>query len=215
MFNFFVSAAKKNPLLGVVVLGAGASSRMGRPKLLLPWRGSTVIGHLISQWRELGAAQIAVVLRPDDSALTVALDRLHFSTRDRIENPQPERGMFSSILCAANWTGWQPEVSHWAIVLGDQPHLRSETLRELLEFSAHNADAICQPEFGGRAGHPVILPRAVFGSLTRSGAANLKDFLKLSSSPRVLCSVADVGLSLDMDTPADYKRLVVSNESHE
>ena len=48
-----MSTAKKNPL-GVVILGAGASARMGEPKLLLPWRGTTVIGHLISQWRELG-----------------------------------------------------------------------------------------------------------------------------------------------------------------
>ena len=42
--------------LGVVILGAGASSRMGRPKLLLPWRDTTVIGQIIRQWRELGAA---------------------------------------------------------------------------------------------------------------------------------------------------------------
>ena len=201
--------------LGVVILGAGASSRMGRPKLLLPWRGTTVIGHLLSQWRKVGAAQIAVVLRPDDAALAEELDRLSFSKSDRIENPQPERGMFSSIVCAADWPGWRKEISSWAIVLGDQPHLRSETLRQFLEFSAQNADAICQPEFGGRTGHPVMLPRAVFGSLKRSGAANLKDFLKHSSAPRVLCSVADPGVSLDMDTPTDYKRLVVSNESHE
>jgi|ERR1019366_3733803 molybdenum cofactor cytidylyltransferase len=201
--------------LAVLLLGAGASSRMGRPKLLLPWRGTTIIGHLLSQWREVGAAQIAVVLRPDDAALMAELDRLNFSKSDRIENPQPERGMFSSIVCAANWQGWQKDISSWAIVLGDQPHLRSESLRQLVKFAAQNANSICQPQFGGRAGHPVILPRAVFGSLTRSGAANLKDFLKLSSSPRVLCSVADRGVSLDMDTPTDYKRLVVSNESHE
>ena len=93
--------------LGVVILGAGASSRMGRPKLLLPWRGTTVIGAILRQWRELGAAQIAVVLRPGDAPLAAELDRLDFPRADRIENPQPERGMFSSIVCAANWPGWQ------------------------------------------------------------------------------------------------------------
>ena len=201
--------------LGVVILGAGASSRMGRPKLLLPWRGTTVIGHLLSQWREIGAAQIAVVLRPDDAALAAKLDRLNFSKSDRVENPQPERGMFSSIVCGVNWNGWSKEISRWAIVLGDQPHLRSQTLRQLLEFSAQNQDAVCQPAFGGRTGHPVILPRAAFDSLKNSGAASLKDFLKLSPLPRVQCPVADARLSLDMDTPTDYKRLVVSNESHE
>jgi molybdenum cofactor cytidylyltransferase len=201
-----MSAVRKNPF-GVVILGAGASSRMGKPKLLLPWRDSTVIGHLLSQWQELGAAQIAVVLRANDVALAAELDRLDFSKSDRIENPQPERGMFSSIVCAANWHGWQREISSWALVLGDQPHLHSETLRQLLEFSAQNTEAICQPAFGSRTGHPVILPRPAFGELKSSGAATLKDFLKLTALPRVQCSVVDPGLSLDMDTPEDYKRL--------
>ncbi|HZL79132.1 MAG TPA: nucleotidyltransferase family protein [Candidatus Limnocylindrales bacterium] len=201
-----MSAAKKFPL-GVVILGAGASARMGKPKLLLPWRNSTVIGHLLSQWQEVGAAQIAVVLRANDAAFAAELDRLDFSKQDRIENPQPERGMFSSIVCAANWNGWRKEISSWAIVLGDQPHLRSETLRQLLEFSAQNKEAICQPEFGRRTGHPVILPRRALVALKNPGAATLKDFLKLTTLPRVQCSVADPGLSLDMDTPEDYKRL--------
>ena len=203
--------ATKNPRFGVVILGAGASSRMGKPKLLLPWRSSTVIGHLISQWQELGAMQIAVVLRAKDVALTAELDRLNFSKSGRIENPQPERGMFSSIVCAADWDGWRQEISSWAVVLGDQPHLRSETLRQLLAFSALNVAAICQPTFDGHTRHPVILPRPVFEELKHSGVATLKDYLKLSARSHVQCPVADAGLSLDMDTPEDYKRLVISN----
>ena len=108
--------------LGVVILGAGASSRMGRPKLLLPWKDTTVIGHILRQWRELGARQIAVVHRPDDAPLAAELDRLGVPAHDRIENPTPELGMFSSIVCAANWSGWRTEISSWAIALGDQPH---------------------------------------------------------------------------------------------
>src|SRR5208283_4064841 len=78
---------------GVVILGAGASSRMGQPKLLLPWRDTTVLGAILRQWRELGAAQIAVVHRPNDAPLAAELGRLDFPAHDRIENPQPERGM--------------------------------------------------------------------------------------------------------------------------
>jgi molybdenum cofactor cytidylyltransferase len=203
--------AAKNPRLGIVILGAGASSRMGQPKLLLPWRGTTVIGHLISQWQQLGAAQIAVVMRAHDAAFAGELNRLNFSKSERIENPQPERGMFSSIVCAASWTGWRPEISSWAVVLGDQPHLRSETLRELLVFSARHPEAICQPTFEGHARHPVILPCPAFEELKHSGAATLKDFLKLSPQSHVQCPVADAGLSLDMDRPEDYRQLVNSN----
>ena len=197
--------------LGVIILGAGASTRMGRPKLLLPWRDTTVIGHLLAQWREIGAGQIAVVLRANDPALAAELDRLDFPKHDRIENPQPERGMFSSVVCAADWSGWRKEISNWTIVLGDQPHLRLETLRQVLDTAVQNQKAICQPVFGGRTRHPVILPQSTFAELSNTGAATLKDFLKLAKAPRVQCSVADDGLSLDMDTPEDYKRLSASH----
>ena len=197
--------------IGVIILGAGASSRMGRPKLLLPWGKTSVIGHLVGQWQTLGAGQITVVHRPDDAPFAAELNRLNFPVRDRIENPQPERGMFSSIVCAANWSGWKKEISSWAVVLGDQPHLRLETLRQLLDFHTHNLQMICQPMAGGRTGHPVILPRTAFDGLKNSTAMTLKDFLNLVRLPRVQCLVNDSGLSLDMDTPEDYNRLTISH----
>jgi molybdenum cofactor cytidylyltransferase len=202
-----VSAAGKGPSLGVIILGAGASSRMGRPKLLLPWCGSTVIGHILRQWRELGAAQIAIVHRPNDSALFAELDRLDHPRADRIENPQPELGMFGSVICAANWPGWRREISSRAIALGDQPHLRIETLRELLEFHAAHSAAICQPQFGDHGRHPVILPRSAFWQLRNTPAGTLKDFLTIVACPRVLCLADDSGLAQDLDTPEDYERI--------
>ena len=206
-----MSAIKNQPAIGVIILGAGASSRMGRPKLLLPWRNSTVIGAILRQWRELGAGQIAVVHRPSDTALFADLDRLDHPRADRIENPKPELGMFSSIVCAANWPGWKREIASWAIALGDQPHLNPDTLRQLLAFHSAHAGAICQPEFDGHTRHPVILPRAAFALLKGSRAATLKDFLKQIPVSRVQCAVTDAGLALDMDTPEDYKQLKVSN----
>jgi len=198
----------KNPSpLGVLILAAGASSRMGRPKLLLPWQDTTVVGHIIRQWQELGASQIVVVHRPNDMPLLTELDSLNFPAQGRVENPQPEGGMFSSILCAAGWNGWKEGIQSHAIVLGDQPHLRLDLLRSLLGFHALHRDAICQPLFDGRERHPVILPRNVFDALKYSGAATLKDFLKLISCRAVQYPVEDAGLALDMDTPEDYKRL--------
>jgi molybdenum cofactor cytidylyltransferase len=206
--------------MGVVILGAGASSRMGRPKLLLPWGDTTVIGQILRQWRELGAAQIAVVHRPSDTALVetlkreelkwskaVTLQRFNASTHC-IVNPQSGKGMFSSVVCAARWRGWRKDISSWAIVLGDQPHLQMDTLRVLLDRAAQNADAICQPVFNGHTGHPVILPRSVFAELPHSGAETLKEFLKPFSGGCVQCPVEDAGLLLDLDRPEDYDKAV-------
>jgi molybdenum cofactor cytidylyltransferase len=201
------SKFKPAPALGVIILGAGASSRMGRPKLLLPWQDTTVVGQIIATWRELGAAQVVVVMRPADALLAAELDRLELSVANRIENPAPERGMFSSLLCAAQWHGWQKGIARWAVALGDQPHLPSPDLRRLLALQAQNPHCFGQPAVGGRTGHPVILPSPAFDELKRTGATTFKEFLKLAAIPRVQLEMAHPGVLLDLDTPEDYIRL--------
>ena len=89
--------------------------------------------------------------------------------------------------------------------------MRLETLRALLEFSVQKPDAICQPSFNGHAGHPVILPSGVFTELKHSRADTLKDFLKPFAGRCVQCPVADAGLLLDLDRPADYEKAVKSH----
>jgi Uncharacterized MobA-related protein len=177
---------------------------MGQPKLLLPWGKTSILGHLIGQWTLLGAKQIAVVRSSDDEALNAELNRLNFPERSRIVNPLPERGMFSSIQCAAGWRGWEPILTHWAIVLGDQPHLSLETLRTIIDFSAANPDKVCQPRKHGHRYHPVVLPKKVFEQIRSSTAANLKEFL--ASCETAYCQMADSGLELDIDRPEDYQK---------
>jgi molybdenum cofactor cytidylyltransferase len=195
--------------VGVVILAAGRSARMGKPKLLLPWGGTSVLGHLFEQWQALGARQIAVVCAPTDRALQAELDRLGFSAENRVYNPAPQRGMFSSIQCAAQWPGWQVGLTHWAIVLGDQPHLQPQTLRQVLDFSATHPAKVCQPARRGHGRHPVLLPRSVFRQLAGSKARTLKG--SLSARPRrvALCELDDPGLDLDIDRPEDYEQAVL------
>jgi len=191
---------------GVVILAAGASSRMGQPKLLLPWGGTSVLGHLIGQWQALRAGQIAAVWAIGDLAVNAELDRLDFPRVNRVVNPTPERGMFSSIQCAARWDGWNAELTHWAIVLGDQPHLRPDTLRALLDFAGAQSNQVCQPSRRGRPRHPVVVPKTIFVELRDSRAATLKEFLQALSSGAALCELDDPGLDFDVDTPADYEQ---------
>jgi len=191
---------------GVAILAAGASRRMGRPKLLLPWGQTSVLGYLLQKWNQLGAAQIAVVCAADAQPIAAEMDRLNFSSANRIMNPAPEAGMFSSIQCAANWAGWQPELTHWLITLGDQPHLSTTTLRTLLEFGARNPNKICQPMRAERRKHPVLFPKRFFHELKNSNARDLKIFLLEQAVNLSGFESNDAGLDLDMDTPADYEQ---------
>jgi molybdenum cofactor cytidylyltransferase len=190
----------------VIILAAGRSARMGKPKLLLPWGETSVLGHLIEEWRALHAKQIAVVCAPVDQAIQAELDRLGFEEKNQVINPAPERGMFSSIQCAAQWPGWQAALTHWAIVLGDQPHLQRQTLRQVLDFSAAQPGSVCQPSRHGHGRHPVLLPQAVFRQVAGSTAATLKEFLGVRPRPVALCELNDPGLDLDIDRPEDYRK---------
>jgi len=192
--------------LGVVVLGAGRSVRMGRPKLLLRWGKTSVIGHLLKLWKSLGARQIAVVGPAGARFLEAELDRLGVSAADRIWNPNPSRGMFSSIQCAARWNGWKDGLTHWAIVLGDQPHVRRKTLRRVLDFGAAHPRSICLPRQGGHRRHPVLLPKGTFRQLGNSAAQNLKSILDHPTSIVRCCELEDPALALDIDRPEDYRK---------
>ena len=201
-------SAKRIFSIGVIILAAGRSARMGQPKLLLPWGGSSVLGHLIAEWEALRARQIAVVHAPGNQFIQAELDRLGFPARGRIINRNPERGMFSSIQCAAEWAGWREGLTHWAIVLGDQPHLQRQTLQQVLSFSSARPAKVCQPSRHGHGRHPVVVPEAVFRRIAGSTAATLKQFLAVKPAPVVLCELDDPGLDLDIDRPADYEKAV-------
>jgi molybdenum cofactor cytidylyltransferase len=194
--------------VGVVILAAGRSARMGKPKLLLPWDDTSVLGHLVRQWQALGASQIALVFAPHDHAIQAELDRLAFPAPNRIANPDPLRGMFSSIQCAAQWPGWQPHLTHWAIVLGDQPHLQRRTLRLMLAAAAAHPGKIWQPSSRGHGRHPVLLPKARFRKLATSTAPTLKEFLDSRPRQLALCEVDDPGIEVDIDRPGDYEQAV-------
>jgi molybdenum cofactor cytidylyltransferase len=186
---------------GVVILGGGRSSRMGQPKLLLSWGRISVVVSLVQQWRETGASQMSVVRAAPDLDLERACGDVPC-----IINPAPERGMFSSIRCAAQWPNWDPTLDHWVIALGDQPHLRDTTLRQLVELAREYPNDVCQPARGGRARHPVVLPKSAFHRLRTTTANDLKEFLSSTSEPRRTIEIDDPGLDVDIDTPEDYER---------
>jgi len=175
---------------------------MGRPKLLLPWGSTTVLGQILQQWHEMSARQIGVVCAPGEASKVAELERSAIAGTHLITNQNAASGMFSSIRSAACWQGWRTDLTHWAIVLGDQPHLKLTTLRQLVDLATQHDDAVCQPQYQGRFAHPVVLPKHIFFQLAETRHETLKEFLQ---EQRVVgCPCDDAGLALDIDSPPDY-----------
>ena len=174
--------------------------------MLLPWPGGKVIGRCVCLWSWLKTAQLTVVCDACNRGVLAELDRLGLSPANRIVNPQPETGMFGSIQCAARWSGWSSDLTHWVVALGDQPHLREESLRSLLSAVPEAPDCVWQPAFRGHARHPVVLPFAVFRELANAESATFKEFLETRSNLRRQIEMDDPGLDLDLDTPEDYEK---------
>jgi molybdenum cofactor cytidylyltransferase len=193
--------------VGTIILAAGASRRMGLPKLLLPWGETSVLGHLLQRWNRLAVSQITVVHAAGAKPLIDELDRLRFSEANRIANSTPDHGMFSSIQSAANWMGWHPNLTHWIVTLGDQPQLKDATLQSLLNFGTRNPDKICQPMRQERRKHPVLLPKRLFRELAKTRAGDLKMFLLEYARDLSGFQSDDAGLDFDLDTPEDYERV--------
>jgi CTP:molybdopterin cytidylyltransferase MocA len=139
-----------------------------------------------------------------DGALHGELDRRKHPKEHRIDNSEADRGMFTSIRLAAGWVGWVPSLTHWAVVLGDQPHLALATLSALIE-AAMKCNHICQPAYRGHAHHPVILPRNDFLALSTTPHQTLKEVLLSRASSVRLVEVADPAVEFDIDTPEDYR----------
>ena len=191
---------------GVVILAAGASTRMGICKLLLPWGEKTILAHLLNQWRSVGVAQIAPVIDPSNQLLQEALAHAGFSPSDWIENASPQLGMFSSLQEASRWTGWLSTLTHWIISLGDQPHIRISTLRLLLDAARENPTRICQPVLNGHTAHPIILPASNFRELAHHDVPDLRTYIRRREAFRLRVPVEDAGVSGDLDTSEDYRR---------
>jgi molybdenum cofactor cytidylyltransferase len=179
---------------------------MGTCKLLLPWGKKTVLAHLFDQWRRMGVAQVAPVIDASNELLKNVLVNARFSSSQWIENPFPERGMFSSLQEASRWSGWRSGLTHWVIVLGDQPQIKIFVLRLLLKTARQNPTRICQPVFNGRAGHPIIIPADQFLALAKSDDPDFRAFVRQHEDLRLRIPVDDAAVTSDLDTPSDYAR---------
>ncbi|MEM7157677.1 MAG: NTP transferase domain-containing protein [Myxococcota bacterium] len=138
--------------LAAVVLAAGASTRMGRPKALLRWRGRPFVLHAIELARVAGAKTIVVV----EGAVPLPDDALGGSTRAR--NEAWAEGPLGSLQCGLRAaTAAQPGASVMVLTV-DRPHIDPGTVTALAAACEADPQAVWQPRHGERRGHPIVYP---------------------------------------------------------
>ena len=191
-------------MIPAIVLAAGASSRMGRPKALLRIDGVTFVRRVLETLRAGGIGRAVVVVRP--GAAEIAAEVAAAGAGPTIENPEPERGQLSSLLAGLNAVDGAG-VEGVLVTLVDVPLVSAATVAALLERSRTSPAPILRAVHQGRHGHPVVFMRAVFDALRQADpSAGAKAVVRAHAVEDV--SVEDAGVAEDIDTPADYTRLV-------
>ena len=188
--------------VAAIVLAAGAGSRMpGTQKLLLEIDGTPMVRHVMEAASEGGCHQTVVVYSADD--VKQAVD----GAAELIFNPDSHSGMASSLQCGLG--AMRSEMEAAVVMLGDQPLVGSRTIATLLRAwrreGARPAAAVA--DSGDGWAPPVVLGRELWAELLQlKGDAGARQILQ--GRPELLDIVPAPGRADDIDTPADYAKIV-------
>ena len=187
-----------------LVLAAGGSSRLGRPKQLLPLNGSTLLDHTVDVARACEFDQLLVALR-GDAAMVLA--RTNLAVADVVLNPGFGTGCSSSIAVAM--AALDPRATALVLMLGDQPGVLPATVRVLLAARGDAPIAVCLYDDG--RGHPFAFGSETFDELGRLHGDKAV-WRMLDERADEVAEVPVAGpVPLDVDTWADYEALVAAS----
>jgi molybdenum cofactor cytidylyltransferase len=189
-----------------VVLAAGGSERLGRPKQLLDWRGKPFVRACAETALEAGLSPVLVVTGAHEDKISQALAGLPV---ELVHNPEWAQGQSGSVRTAIEMFSrpeWR-QVSGAMFLLSDQPQIPVTLIRALLDAYAASEKPIVAPLIDQRRGNPVIFDRVTFPDLlTLKGDAGGRQVF--SRYPRLMVPWYDGRDGLDVDTEEDYRRLV-------
>lgn len=193
------------PAVGVIILAAGASTRMGAPKQLLPYQASNLLCHTVEV--ALATYQpIVVVLGAYAERMQIEVS--HFPVQV-VENSQWSEGMGSSIRVGIQaLSPWLEELEAVVIVLCDQPFVSAQIINQLVETYQITGQAIVASEYAGTLGVPALFSCSLFSELMcLSGNHGAKQLIKKYCEQ--VSSVTFPQGAIDIDTPKDYEQLLI------
>jgi molybdenum cofactor cytidylyltransferase len=183
-----------------VVTAAGSAERFGGRKLLTPIDGEPLLDRTIRALLDGGVAEVIVVVGRDARAELERDVNAMLDPRVRpVENPDPSRGMFSSIQEGVA----QAQGDTILVMPGDMPFVSPNTVRAVIA-AYERKPAIVSPRYHGKRGHPVALPASLRDEIRAADPrVTLHDVIRARSDMRVDIDVDDRGVVRDVDRIED------------
>lgn len=145
-----------------LILAAGASRRLGRPKQLEPWGSTNLLGHVVARTLEFPVDEVWVVLGHEADRI---LSETDLAGAGVIENPEWEEGIASSLRVGLDALTRLSRCEHALIVIGDQPSVSVEVVEELLASHTRGGKPVTVPKYRYSWGNPVLVSRALWPRL--------------------------------------------------
>lgn len=188
----------------IIILAAGGSSRLGRPKQLLSYRGKTLLQHSIDSAKEAGSRQVIVVL---GSGKELIENKINSSGIEIAENSNWESGISSSIKAGINaLNNLAPDVDALILMVCDQPFTDSNILKKLLSKQRESGKAIVGCSYENTKGTPALFHSSFFPELlSLTGDSGAKKMFEKYEEVASFVSFQDGGI--DIDTSEDYRNL--------
>ena len=189
-----------------VVLSAGESSRMGRPKALLPIEGQKFIERIIRVIGQSRVGRTVVVLGHHADELRGQIEHLPIQI---VVNPDYQRGQLSSLQVAIRHIKNDDRCDGMLVHLVDHPFIDVPLVDVLIETFYETKKLVVVPRHKGKRGHPVIFSRDLFEELLNAPIGQgAKAVVNAHREETLEIEWQDQGITLDIDTPELYRQHV-------
>ena len=193
-------------MIAAVVLSAGESSRMGRPKALLPIEGETFIGRIVGSLKRTQVGKILVVLGHNAGPLAAAIGALPVEI---LINPNYQLGQLSSLQVAVRTLLPDPDCDGMLVHLVDHPYIDASLVDRMIRQFYESKKDIVVPRCRGKRGHPVLFSRRLFGELLDAPMdQGAKAVVNAHGDATLEMETDEEGITVDIDTPELYRQHV-------
>jgi len=189
-----------------VVLSAGESSRMGRPKALLPIDGQTFIERIVAALKQTKVGKIIVILGHNARELEAKISHLPVQI---LINTDYKQGQLSSLQLAVRDLQADADCDGMLVHLVDHPYLAPALVQEMIRRFYETKKRIIVPRYHGKRGHPVIFSNTLFGELLSAPMAEgAKAVVNAHRAATLEIDTQEEGIAVDIDTPELYQQHV-------